>query len=665
MTRGKTHYLNFTLTVGLGDSVSFHSMYGKLSHGVNSNTAYRMTASIDKPEDIKVSDHIMANSTVVSEVTLPPILESQEQPRHKKLVNVTVTILSIDGLFIEDVGAGTQKRTESMPGKFSIRNMYTCPSNVGPPPRKIKTDESETETDSSILTASMSRDNSAEPTNSTTRVVASLTRITKNKNVMVHLSSLPLTVPTSNIEGSLAKQKKKERDTLSSVVHWPEYPQEEDALRHKHREPSSYQFQLAFHAEFSTTTSRFIPQSVPIQVSVSRFGRMYKLGTANLLLSGEENGDSSLAVPVTSCYRGTVKNNKFKSIFSSLTKHGEDKEIRMLALKGDTLKCGLDPNATLRVLVHVSEPICETLEISPKLNVTMIPSNVQAKIATPSVPSTHSDDPDSQQKHGTTTENCVPSAISWEYHPNLATIVVNKPDYGMNDATLTNGDNDCTLLRVITHGDDADDDEDENSTVDIHEEPSCSSSAYMSAIEENHTSHQCYPSKYDLSTRSSSTATMTTTSVSILSDLTDGRSWQSQTGIEVIPYSTVNPIHEQLRLRSYSRSIEVKDVNEYDSVSEETCTTRMTSFGRASTTSSRLILPSTAKPVVKTWQQRFACGFPVCGTAMYNRSAKVESADNEYSSISPHWLRLTGKCESLVDHDDDEGSSWSESSSES
>ena len=651
--------------MGLGDSVSFHSMYGKLSHGVNSNTAYRMTASIDKPEDIKVSDHIMANSTVGSEVTLPPILESQEQPRHKKLVNVTVTILSIDGLFIEDVGAGTQKRTESMPGKFSIRNMYTCPSNVGPPPRKIKTDESETETDSSILTASMSRDNSAEPTNSTTRVVASLTRITKNKNVMVHLSSLPLTVPTSNIEGSLAKQKKKERDTLSSVVHWPEYPQEEDALRYKHREPSSYQFQLAFHAEFSTTTSRFIPQSVPIQVSVSRFGRMYKLGTANLLLSGEENGDSSLAVPVTSCYRGTVKNNKFKSIFSSLTKHCEDKEIRMLALKGDTLKCGLDPNATLRVLVHVSEPICETLEISPKLNVTMIPSNVQAKIATPSVPSTQRDDPDSQHKDGTTTENCVPSAISWEYHPNLATIVVNKPDYGMNDATLTNGDNDCTLLRVITHGDDADDDEDENSTVDINEEPSCSSSAYMSAIEENHNSHQCYPSKYDLSTRSSSTATMTTTSVSILSDLTDGRSWQSQTGIEVIPYSTVNPIHEQVRLRSYSRSIEVKDVNEYDSVSEETCTTRMTSFGRASTTSSRLILPSTAKPVVKTWQQRFACGFPVCGTAMYNRSAKAESAGNEYSSISPHWLRLTGKCESLVDHDDDEGSSWSESSSES
>ncbi len=618
------------------------------------------------PVDIKVLDH-MATSTVVSEVTLPPIVESQEQPRHKKLVNVTVTILSIAGLFIEDVGAGNPKRGESRSGKFCIRNMYTNSSHVGSPPRKIKTVESETETESSILTASMSRDTSAEPTNSATKVVASLSRSTKNKNVMVHLSSLPLTAPASNIAGSLAKQKKKERDTLSSVVHWPEHPQQDDALRHKHREPSSYQFQLAFHAEFSTSTSRFVPQSVPIQVSVSRFGRMYKLGTANLLLSGEENGGSSIAVPVTSCYRGTVTNNKFKSIFSSVTKHGEDKEMRMLALKGDTLKCGLDPNATLRVLVHVSEPICETLEISPQLNVTLIPSNVQAKIASPSAPSTQRDEPVCQQKDCTTTENCVPSSISWEYHPNLATIVVNKPDYGINDATLTNGDNDCTLLRVVTQGDDEDDDEDEDedSTVDINDEPSCSSSAYMSAIEESHTGHQCYPSKYDLSTRSSSTATMTTTSVSILSDLTDGHSWQSQTGIEVIPYSTVDPMYEQVRLQSYSRSLEVNDVNEYDSVSEETCTTGMTLFGRASTTSSRLILPSTAEPVVKTWQQRFACGFPVCGTAMYNRSSKAESAGNKFSSISPDWLRLTGKCESLVDHDDEEGSSWSESSSES
>ncbi|KAL7429106.1 hypothetical protein ACHAXH_002736 [Discostella pseudostelligera] len=600
----------------------------------------------------------MAASTVVSEVTIPPVVaSSQEQPRHKKLVNVTVTILSIAGLFLEDVGAGTKKRGGIMAGNFSIRNSKNGSSGFGSPSRKIKTDESASETDSSTLTASTSRDSSAVNTStstSATKVVASLSRVIKNKNVMVHLSSMPLTVPETNDKGRSAK-KNSEMNAISSVVQWLEQ-QEEDSPGYKQREPSSYQFQLAFHAEYSTAKARFVPQLVPIQISISRFGRMYKIGTAQLLVSGEENGDSSIAVPVTSCYHfGTLKSNKFKGILSgSLTKSTKDKAMRMLALKGDTLKCGLDPNATLRVLVHVSEPICETLEISPKLNVTMIPSNVQAKMSpTRPEPTTRTptpkEEPESQQADGTTADNDVPSDI-WEYNPILATIVVNRPDYGINDA------NNGSLFRVVTESEDYDDNHD-------HDEPSCSSSAYMSAIDENR-----YPSKHGMSTRSSSTATMTTTSsVSILSDLTDGHSWLSQTGIEVIPYSAFDPVNEQVRLQSISH--DVKADNEYDSVSEdsaseETHTTEI-SFGRASTTSSHIIHPSTTKAATKSWHQRLACGLPVCGADVYNDSTKSVSAVKQYGSMSPNWLRMTGKCESLVDHDYDEDSSSSESSSDS
>ena len=614
--------------------------------------------TVDRPVDIKILDH-MAASTVVSEVTIPPVVASQEQPRHKKLVNVTVTILSIAGLFVEDVGAGPKKRGGIMAGKFSIRNSNNESSGFGSTSRKIKTDESASETDSSTLTASTSRDSNAVNTTtstSATKVVASLSRVTKNKNVMIHLSSMPLTVPETNHKGRSAK-KNCITNGISSVVQWPEQ-QQEDSPGYKQREPSSYQFQLAFHAEYSTAKVRFVPQLVPIQISISRFGRMYKIGTAQLLVSGEENGDSSIAVPVTSCYHfGTPKSNKFKGILSgSLTKSNEDKTMRMLALKGDTLKCGLDPNATLRVLVHVSEPICETLEISPKLNVTMIPSNVQAKMSPTQTESTTltptpKEEPESQQTDGTTEDNGVPSDISWEYNPNLATIVVNRPDYCIND------ENNGSLVRVVTESEDYDDDDHD------HDEPSCSSSAYMSAIDENR-----YPSKHGMTTRSSSTATMTTTSsVSVLSDLTDGHSWLSQTGIEVIPYSAFDPVNEQVRLQSSSH--DVKADNEYDSVSEDslsegTHTTVMT-FGRASTTSSQIIHPSTAKAATKSWHQRLACGLPVCGAALYNDSDKSISAVKQYGSISPNWLRMTAKCESLVDHDYDEDSSSSESSSDS
>ena len=615
-----------------------------------------MTTAIDTPVDIKFVDHVAA-STVVSEVTNPPVVvESQEQPRHKKLVNVTVTILSIAGLYVEDVGAGagTKKRGGILSRKFSIRNSSNGSSGFGSLDRKIKTDESESETDCSTLTASMSRDNSAEPTTTTTQVVASMSRVTKNKNVMIHLSSLPLAVPEIT-DGGLANKKKKERTSLCSVVRWPEHAQQhpqEATHGNKQRDPASYQFQLGFHTEYSTTTSRFVPQHVPIQISISRFGRMYKLGTANLLVSGEENGDSSIAVPVTSCYLGIPKSNKFKGILGgSLTKHNEDKAMRLLTLKGDTLKCGLDPTASLRVLVHVSEPLSETLEISPKLNVTTIPSNVQAMMS-PKEQTTPKEEPVIQQEDGPAADNGVPSAISWEYHPNLATIVVNRPEYDINDADPANGGENGTLLQEETHSVGCDD-----GTEDIVDEPSCSSSAYMSAIEESHGGgHQCYPSKYDLSTRSSSTATMTTTSVSVLSDLTDGHSWQSQTGIEVIPYSPVNPMYEQVGLHSNSRSLDVKSVNEYDSITEGTHTTGVTSFGRASITSSQFFPSPTAAPAKKTWQQRFACGLPVCGAVLYNEPA---------NSVSPDWLRMTGKCESLVDHDYDEESSSSESSSDS
>ena len=79
---------------------------------------------------------------------------------------------------------------------------------------------------------------------------------------------------------------------------------------------------------------------------------MYRLGTANVPLSGEEDGRTTRKnVPIIGC-------NPVPSHAGVSWGTGRRRKsvVHMMRLKGDTLTCGLDPNATLRVLVRVTDP---------------------------------------------------------------------------------------------------------------------------------------------------------------------------------------------------------------------------------------------------------------------------------------------------------------------
>ena len=90
------------------------------------------------------------------------------------------------------------------------------------------------------------------------------------------------------------------------------------------------------------TQDRFIPQTYPIHISVSCNGRLIELGKANIIITGEEDGNSSMIVPVSS----TIK---------KVTSHRKS-STPMVKIKGDDWKFGLTKDAMLRVLVSVSHP---------------------------------------------------------------------------------------------------------------------------------------------------------------------------------------------------------------------------------------------------------------------------------------------------------------------
>lgn len=133
--------------------------------------------------------------------------------------------------------------------------------------------------------------------------------------------------------------------TFSDVVSWPEraaesFWPEQAAMFAK---LSSFQFQRKFVPEGGT--GRFEPHLCPIQISVCRNGKIYKLGVASVFINGEEKGEWSISVPVTIDER----------MFNGSKHASDDLTVPMVTLKGDTMKCSLDRNSSIRVIVKVSD----------------------------------------------------------------------------------------------------------------------------------------------------------------------------------------------------------------------------------------------------------------------------------------------------------------------
>lgn len=80
--------------------------------------------------------------------------------------------------------------------------------------------------------------------------------------------------------------------------------------------------------------------SCTAHLAISRSGRRFNVGRAVLLV--REVGESFVDIPITN---------------ELTTKAGKGKKVKMKKLKGESLKCGLDHDALLRVKVHVSEPL--------------------------------------------------------------------------------------------------------------------------------------------------------------------------------------------------------------------------------------------------------------------------------------------------------------------
>ena len=105
--------------------------------------------------------------------------------------------------------------------------------------------------------------------------------------------------------------------------------------------------------------SRYLPQTCPINLSVSRNGRMALLGKVDLLINGEERGKGSVTAPIASSIRPN-KSKMGKKIRkmgkSSKDAAGEDEAIPMVRIKGDPYQFGPGGLAMLRMLVHVHDP---------------------------------------------------------------------------------------------------------------------------------------------------------------------------------------------------------------------------------------------------------------------------------------------------------------------
>ena len=668
----------------------------------------------------------------------------------KKLVNVSVTILSIDGLHVKDTTTPTTKTKKK--GGFLGRG--TSPSRRGFSPSRRKNNTKGVDNNSNTVgggeESCATSTVSASVDTPTTTIVASFSRIVKtrqggNKTVMTHVPSLPLSLSSSNDQddddGTQSKKKKnksKAVKTSSSVFHWPTaaaaQPSREGQQQSGVSTPqqpavdiSHYQFKhplIDYSSSTQEDTKQQQAQQPSIQISISRAGRMFKLGTATIPIDTSSTSSSVITVlPVVNCNSAIPKKKSSISSLSTATA-----TVPMMKLKDTQIKCGLSPNATLRVLLNVTHPIGETTQISDRINVTMISSSMikeeemrmeemklrqereiktmmieqeeemkkkrkqeieekmkerekiekEVQVVEKKLQQRSQQQGKQEEKNGKTTTS----------NKSTVQVVRNSGGISKDDAPLpstsTSMSRAITLTALaavkeektfdndeeipLTHPDDEDTDspndvaqqvpQEDNQDDDYQEEdePSCTSSAYMSVA------------LFKNNTRSFSTAATDVSSV--VSDLTDVHSWLSQTGIEVIPFAGVSDDkNDATTLPLNSRFHDVQVLDEEESIAspinnvdtedhdasvdtthtrtkkEEVDSCRPTSTNmktksassfphRDATRSSTWSLP-TPKKNKMTWRQRLTCGglVPLCGGGHSEEEEEVFNVNDDDNII--------------------------------
>jgi len=173
----------------------------------------------------------------------------------------------------------------------------------------------------------------------TANIVASFSQhYSKDKEFFTHLPSLPIEIVHIS-----------SKPRLHPIVSWP--GNADESVEKLGQILSTLRFSRRFRHEAVDTSSaarRFVPQTFSINISASRHGKIIVLGTANVIISGDEKGESSTIVPISSTY-------KRKGVSSPKRKSSSTDSIPMIRIKGDDLQFGLKVDSILRVLISVAE----------------------------------------------------------------------------------------------------------------------------------------------------------------------------------------------------------------------------------------------------------------------------------------------------------------------
>ena len=583
-----------------------------------------------------------------------------------KQVNVSVTILSVSGLHVKDTAV--KKKSGVLRG---ISPSRAFPSRSLSPARRKKGINLDVDTQSCAPSTTSSSNNNSNDKSLTT-VVASFTRMAKKKKRITHVGSIPLKLSSDEYD-------------CEADIQWPAI----DTSMQQKEDSSHYRFLHTFdqHEESNdpSLSSRLLlpiqqqkeeqEALQTIQIAISRQGRMFKLGTASIPLSADtRSGSSVYTLPITNC--NPIKNKK----------SGVNKPM-MMKLKDDTIKVSMDTDATIKIRVAVEPAIGETVTISERFNVTMITDSMMKQKEMHDLKMK-----EEQMKEMSLQDEVV--ATKKKEQPTLEDVstTTTAPSSPGSTAQIIDDDT-LPMIRVLSHPDDEQDDdlqEDTEETQDVEDneeeddddEASCSSSAYMSV-----------PSKYqghNLSvTRSNST---TTTDISsVVSDLTEGCSFLSQNGIEVVPFNTTpddaklssNPNINTMLIDSKEGVRDSQpNLNSTQSRAESEDTPPKSSFPHRAAADN-----SSSKK--QTWRERFSCvglnsSLLMCGDNNGNDISETLSSviEEDVVSTNKYSLANLGRCHNPLNipsasyytddgsfveddedsDDDDESSSSSESS---
>ena len=171
---------------------------------------------------------------------------------------------------------------------------------------------------------------------SSAAIVASFPQNLTNETSKVFFTHVP----------SLRTQLDLSTDNSKPVFHWPVDESLNDAGGCK---LSTLEFTRTFVRE-SGTADRYVPQICPVNLSIQRGSNLALLGKANLTINGEENGATSISVPIDPVNireKSTVKKLKNKATMSQ-----NNKSVKV---KGDRFRFQLERTAMLRVSVQVFE----------------------------------------------------------------------------------------------------------------------------------------------------------------------------------------------------------------------------------------------------------------------------------------------------------------------